>query len=240
MEEESSVVGVDIFAIIFFMELESVPPFVYKTYQLVSDKNTDNIVSWNAYGTSLLIWNMEQFESVILPQYFKHNNFSSFVRQLNIYDFHKITNPKSNALEYSHHYFCRDSPQNLKHIQRKKPGGSKKSRNKTKKIVPYIPTASVEVPTKAEIDRFSIPGRQPGSIDSIPREQRSQSVPQLPKSISIREQIGQNIPPVYAVTPSASSDNEQLQALLKELFEHQRKTEETIYSLCTEWMHKGK
>ncbi|MFQ6645083.1 hypothetical protein Gotur_020459 [Gossypium turneri] len=68
------------------MAQRSVPaPFLTKTYQLVDDPNTDDVISWNENGTSFVVWKTADFSKDLLPTYFKHNNFSSFIRQLNTY-----------------------------------------------------------------------------------------------------------------------------------------------------------
>ncbi|PNX73862.1 heat stress transcription factor a-6b-like protein [Trifolium pratense] len=61
------------------------PPFLTKTYDVVEDPTTSHIVSWNRDGASFVVWDPNAFSRDLLPRYFKHNNFSSFVRQLNTY-----------------------------------------------------------------------------------------------------------------------------------------------------------
>ncbi|KAA3455189.1 heat stress transcription factor A-3 [Gossypium australe] len=62
-----------------------VPPFLSKTFDLVEDESLDPIISWGPTGESFVVWDPVEFSKFILPRNFKHNNFSSFVRQLNTY-----------------------------------------------------------------------------------------------------------------------------------------------------------
>jgi hypothetical protein len=54
---------------------------------------------------------VKAFESRILPVYYKHSSFSSFLRSLCYYDFHRA--PRSDCVEYSHEKFHRDHPECL-------------------------------------------------------------------------------------------------------------------------------
>lgn len=63
----------------------SPPPFLLKTYMLVEDPATDEVISWNTDGTAFVVRQPAEFARDLLPTLFKHSNFSSFVRQLNTY-----------------------------------------------------------------------------------------------------------------------------------------------------------
>ncbi|KAM0854032.1 hypothetical protein ACQ4PT_050699 [Festuca glaucescens] len=61
------------------------PPFLTKTYDLAEDPSTDQVVSWSSAGDSFVVWDPRVFTEVLIPRLFKHNNFSSFIRQLHTY-----------------------------------------------------------------------------------------------------------------------------------------------------------
>ncbi|KAK7291111.1 hypothetical protein RIF29_06007 [Crotalaria pallida] len=97
---------------------KSVPaPFLTKTYQLVDDPNTNHIVSWGEDDTTFVVWRPPEFARDLLPNYFKHNNFSSFVRQLNTYGFRKIV---PDRWEFANDFFKKGEKHLLCEIHRRK------------------------------------------------------------------------------------------------------------------------
>ena len=75
------------------------PAFVVKLWTMVNDPQNVEFIHWMPDGKSFQVVGREQFERTVLPKYFKHSNFSSFVRQLNMYGWHKVQDVTSGAMQ---------------------------------------------------------------------------------------------------------------------------------------------
>ncbi|CAE6363489.1 unnamed protein product [Rhizoctonia solani] len=112
---------------------QAVPAFLNKLYNMVSNPETDELVRWSDEGDSFYIPSHERLSKELLPRFFKHGNFSSFVRQLNMYGFHKVPHLQQGVLQnstetelwqFQNPHFQRGQPDLLCLITRKKTGGN--------------------------------------------------------------------------------------------------------------------
>jgi hypothetical protein len=82
------------------------------------------VISWLPHGDSFVVCSLPALVNV-LSKYFRTSNFHSFVRQLNMYNFYKVTND-SGTIQFRHPDFHRDQPDKLYRIKRKNPSEAKK------------------------------------------------------------------------------------------------------------------
>ena len=111
------------------------PHFLLKLYEILENDDYKDIIHWSEDGKYFIVKNLHDFTEKILPKYYKHNNFSSFIRQLNMYDFHK---KKSNQNEHIFHHnnFIKDRKDLIKTIKRK-------SRKENIPLNTYVPNNKI-------------------------------------------------------------------------------------------------
>ncbi|GAA5888285.1 hypothetical protein JCM16303_007261 [Sporobolomyces ruberrimus] len=107
--------------------------FVNKLWSMLYTPTLSHLIAWTDDGKAFTVFHPTEFARAVLPQFFKHSNFASFIRQLNMYGFGKRVNdalasstsqPNSDgsqvqAWEFQNTAFQRDRPDLLTRIRRK-------------------------------------------------------------------------------------------------------------------------
>lgn len=127
---------------------------MYEMANASADGNSEYL-HWVDDGTSFWISNIDAFARDILPLYFKHNRYASFVRQLNFYGFKRISRPQGRVVpgaglaEMFHHpSFQRGNPNLLSNIYRKQSVSAGSLRPSS--TMPEFPTFEDETPASTE------------------------------------------------------------------------------------------
>ncbi|KAL3476469.1 hypothetical protein BJX99DRAFT_258402 [Aspergillus californicus] len=110
---------------------KQIPPFVQKLSSFLDESKNTELIRWSDDGNSFIVLDEDEFAKTLIPELFKHNNYASFVRQLNMYGFHKKVGLSDNSMraserknkspsEYANPYFKRGHPDLLWLIQKPK------------------------------------------------------------------------------------------------------------------------
>ncbi|KAF4034522.1 HSF-type DNA-binding [Phytophthora infestans] len=114
--------------------------FLEKTYELL-ERCPPDLASWTAKGDSFVVKQPAAFAEHVIPTYFKHRKFSSFVRQLNLYGFRKVRTTSTSTVEeaeeedaspkdwweFRHERFVRGRRDLLCEIRRRSPSDARTS-----------------------------------------------------------------------------------------------------------------
>lgn len=82
--------------------------FLSKLFDILGNTDYANAISWDEDGKKIIIFNVTKLCNEILPKFYKHRNYSSFIRQLNLYGFHKSKGINDNLEKYEHEKFSKN------------------------------------------------------------------------------------------------------------------------------------
>ncbi|GAA6006086.1 hypothetical protein JCM11491_002027 [Sporobolomyces phaffii] len=157
--------------------------FVHKLWSMLYTPALSNLIAWTDDGRAFTVFHPTEFARAVLPQFFKHSNFASFIRQLNMYGFGKrvndalggsISNLNSDgsqvqAWEFQNQAFQRDRPDLLAKIRRKSAKPMSSIRRSTS-VLRTAPSASTrrEVATSDGGGDDDEPAPRVGTVQSLP------------------------------------------------------------------------
>ena len=107
-----------------------------------------SIISWLPHGRSFMIHRPREFEQEVMGKFFKQTKLTSFRRQLNLYDFQRISHGRD-AGSYYHELFHRGRPLLAKRMVRRKVKGTKIRASSSPDDEPNFYTMAFMTPTTA-------------------------------------------------------------------------------------------
>eukprot|EP00934_Nitzschia_sp_Nitz4_P009100 Nitzschia sp. Nitz4//scaffold47_size129522//21488//23464//NITZ4_003539-RA/size129522-processed-gene-0.4-mRNA-1//1//CDS//3329552764//9090//frame0 len=115
-----------------------IPNFPAKLFAILGRQDLVDIISWMPHGRSWKVHKPREFEAKVIPSYFDHGKFSSFIRQANGWGFKRLASKGSDRNSHYHELFLRGKPHLLKIMKRpgatnKPPQPSSPSNKKAKK-----------------------------------------------------------------------------------------------------------
>lgn len=108
-------------------------PFPYKLHIMLNNMDAEaakgdlrgkSIVGWQPHGRAFRVHKKDEFVGRVMPHFFNGSKYSSFVRQLNLYGFIRITVGQDKGAVY-HPYFVRSQTHMVKKIFRRRIKGTK-------------------------------------------------------------------------------------------------------------------
>lgn len=128
---------------------------------LIENLGMDDIISWQPHGRSFQVRKPKEFEQVVMKRFFNQTKISSFRRQLNLYDFKRITHgPDSGS--YYHEMFLRSKPLLAAKMVRTKVKGTKFRATSSPDAepnfytLPFLPPTQSRVSNGAKLDGSAI------------------------------------------------------------------------------------
>ena len=100
-----------------------VPNFPAKMHAILSRDDFSEIIGWMPHGRAWKVFKPREFEVLVLPTYFEHAKFSSFIRQANGWGFRRM-NAGCDKNSYYHPRFLKGLPHLCKGMKR--PGVAQK------------------------------------------------------------------------------------------------------------------
>ena len=91
-----------------------VPPFVQQLARMLHE----NHVAWSDAGDEIVIADTKRFADEVCPLYFKHRNWTSFARMMNMYDF--VKRPDGAGARFRHQHFRRGADEERWRVQRRR------------------------------------------------------------------------------------------------------------------------